>query len=245
MTERVALVTGGGTGIGLASARALAEDGFKVVITGRREGVLKEATATIDGGDYIAGDVSNGADIQRTVDQVKERYGRLDVLVNNAGVAPPGPIDQADEDHYDFVFGINVKGLIGMTRAALPLLRASKGNVINISSVVDTRPIPGFSVYSASKGAVTTFSKALAKELAPEGIRVNIVSPGPIETPLFDGLDVPEEEAQAMAEHIASMVPLARFGTAEEVAGAVRYLASPAASYVTGAEYTVDGGFAT
>ncbi|MDJ0975264.1 MAG: SDR family oxidoreductase [Planctomycetota bacterium] len=242
MSDRVALVTGGSTGIGRAIANRLAADGYTVVITGRTEATLEEAAAGSDAISYVVGDVADPAAVQAAVDAVKERHGRLDLLVNNAGIAPPAPLEAVDLDHYDKIFGINVRGLIDTTIKALPLLRESKGSIINISSIVGNRPMPQFSVYSASKAAVTNLSRAWAKELAPEGVRVNIVSPGPIATPIFDKAGFSQQEQEQMGEMITQLVPMGRFGEAEEVASVVGYLASDAASYVTGAQYTVDGG---
>jgi NAD(P)-dependent dehydrogenase (short-subunit alcohol dehydrogenase family) len=244
MSEKVAVVTGGSTGIGAASAKLLAEDGFKVLITGRNKETLIESAAQHDNIDYLISDVSIHDDVIKTVDHIKNVYQRLDVLVNNAGIATPIPFEQITMEHYDDIFNINVRGLVDMTHASLPLLKESKGNIINIASIVADDPFPGFVIYSASKGAVITITKGLAKELAEFGIRVNAISPGPIETPLFNKMGMNEEEQQGMGEKISAMVPLARFGTSEEVATAVAFLASDKASYVTGAQYKVDGGIA-
>ncbi len=242
MSQNVALVTGGSTGIGRAIAKQLAEDGFAVVITGRNEATLEESASQHEAISYVVADVTGTEDAERTLGEVQNRHGRLDVLVNNAGIAPLLPLEHATPEHVDAVFNVNVKGLIATTRAALPLLRSSKGNVINVSSVLGDRPFPNASVYSASKGAVNTLSRAWARELAPDGIRVNIVSPGPIATPIYDKMDMPEEQANEMAQQITSMVPLARFGESEEVASVVSLLASERASFVTGSQYLVDGG---
>lgn len=244
MTQKTALVTGGSTGIGAAIAKQLAEDGFKVLITGRNESTLTESAAQHDNIDYIVSDVSKHEDVVKTAEHISNVYKQLDVLVNNAGVATPIPFEQVSLEHYDDIFNINVRGLIDMTQASLPLLKESKGNIINIASIVADDPFAGFTIYSASKGAVITLTKGLAKELSEFGIRVNAVSPGPIATPLFDKMGLSEEEQTGMGESIENMVPLGRFGTPEEIATAVAFLASEKATYVTGAQYKVDGGIA-
>jgi len=244
MSLKVALVTGGSTGIGAAIAKKLAEDGFKVLITGRNENTLTESAAQHENIDWIVSDVSKHDDVTKTVTHINNTYKRLDVLVNNAGVATPIPFEQISMEHYDDIFNINVRGLIDMTQTSLALLKESKGNIINIASIVADDPFAGFSIYSASKGAVITLTKGLAKELASHGIRVNAVSPGPIETPLFDKMGLSEEELEGMGESIQQMVPLGRFGTPDDIAYAVAFLASDKANYVTGAQYKVDGGIA-
>jgi NAD(P)-dependent dehydrogenase (short-subunit alcohol dehydrogenase family) len=244
MTQKVALVTGGSTGIGAAIAKDLADDGFKVLITGRNENTLIESASQHDNIDWIISDVSKHDDVVKTIAHIERTYKQLDVLVNNAGIATPIPFEQITMEHYDDIFNINVRGLIDVTLTSLHLLKESKGNIINIASIVADDPFPGFSIYSASKGAVVTLTKGLAKEFAEFGIRVNAISPGPIATPLFNKMNLSEQEQEGMGESIQNMVPLGRFGTSEEVSSAVAYLASDKASYVTGAQYKVDGGIA-
>jgi NAD(P)-dependent dehydrogenase (short-subunit alcohol dehydrogenase family) len=244
LEQKTALVTGGSTGIGRAIAKRLAAEGADVVITGRHEDTLKEAASQDVKIAYVVGDIGRSEDVAHAISEVEQRHKKLDILVNNAGVAPAAPLAELDLSQYDSVFQVNVRGLIDTTRQALPLLRAAKGTIINISSVVGQRPMENLSIYSGSKAAVTALSKAWAKELARGGIRVNVVSPGPIETPIYQKFGLPTEAMQEMAAAIAQAIPLGRFGSAEEVARIVAFLASPEASYVTAAEYTVDGGYA-
>jgi NAD(P)-dependent dehydrogenase (short-subunit alcohol dehydrogenase family) len=244
LLDKTALVTGGSTGIGRAIAHRLASEGAHVIITGRHEETLRDATAQDAKLSFIVADVTDPEHVERTIAAVEARRGGLDILVNNAGIAPVAPLVQMDLDHFDKVFNVNVRGLIDTTLRALPLLRAAKGTIINVSSVVGTRPTANLSVYGASKAAVTALSQAWAKELAGEGIRVNVVNPGPIDTPIYQKFGLPEDALQEMTAAIKSGVPLGRFGTAEEVAAVVAFLASDEASYVTAAQYTVDGGFA-
>lgn len=242
-SQQVALVTGGSSGIGRAIAERLADDGWDVVITGRREDALREAAASRDSISYVVADASRADDASRTLSTVADRHGRLDLLVNNAGIAPGLPLAETSDEHVDAIFGTNVRGVVSLTREALPHLREAGGQVINISSAVAQRPLPGMSVYSASKAALSSLTKAWARELAPEGIRVNAVNPGPIDTPLFEKQEMSADEAEQMAAFITSMVPLSRFGQASEVASVVAFLASDQSGYVTASEYPVDGGF--
>jgi NAD(P)-dependent dehydrogenase (short-subunit alcohol dehydrogenase family) len=243
MTKKVALVTGGSTGIGAAVAIELANAKFNVLITGRNEHTLKTTAGQHENISYLVSDVSDPEAIDATIDHIRTEFGRLDVLVNNAGVAVPVPFENITPEHFDTTFNINIRGVVFMTQKALPLLKESKGNIINISSIVGDQPFPNFLIYSATKGAVITISKGLAKELAPYGIRVNAVSPGPIETPFFDKMGLDEGQKDGIEATVGRMVPLGRFGTAEEVAKTVAFLASDKASYITGAQYKIDGGF--
>lgn len=235
--NRVALVTGGSTGIGRAVARQLAELGAHVVITGRHEDTLRESASQHPNIGLVVADIARES--ARMVDEVGRRHGRLDFLINNAAVAPAATLPQSDAEHFHLVFDVNVLGLIETTRHALPLLRKSRGTVVNVTSIVADRPLPGIAVYSASKAAVVALTRSWAQELAPDGIRVNAVSPGPIDTPALGKAGVPRDQLERM---VSQLVALERLGTPEEVAHVVTFLCSPMASFVTGARYTVGGG---
>lgn len=242
LANRTALVTGGSTGIGRVIAHRLAAEGANVIITGRNEDTLKEAAWHDRKISYVVADVGRTEDVERTIAEIQKRHGGLDVLINNAGVAPVAPLSEVDMAQYDSTFLVNVRGLIDTTRQALPLLQASKGSIINISSSVALRPLANMSIYSASKAAVSALTKSWGKELAKDGIRVNSLIVGPIETPIYQKAQLSEEASQAHIDSVKRMVPLGRFGNAEEVAALAVFLASDEASFVTASEFAVDGG---
>lgn len=239
---KVAVVTGGNSGIGLATAKRFAQEGAKVVVTGRRQPELDAAVQEIGHGAIgVRGDVSNLADLDRLYATVKEKYGRVDVLFANAGMAEFAPIDQVTEEHFDRQFNINVKGLLFTVQKALPLIPDGGAIVLN-ASIVSISGMPAFSVYSATKAAVRSFARSWTTDLKARKIRVNAVSPGPIDTPGVDGLVKSPQEAEAFKASMAANVPLGRMGDPDEIAKAVVFLSSDDASYVTGVELFVDGG---
>jgi NAD(P)-dependent dehydrogenase (short-subunit alcohol dehydrogenase family) len=237
---KVALITGGGTGIGAGIARRFVAEGARVTITGRREGPLKALAGEI-GCDWVAGDVTVRADAGRTVAHAVAAHGGLDVLVNNAGVARAVPLAETTEALLDLHLGVNLKGPFFMTQAALPHLKARRGNVVHISTNVTVQGVPGYAAYTASKGALNALTVQLAAELAPAGVRVNCVCPGVVETPIFAAMMPPDQVAERLRA-LAGVHPLGRIGQPADVAGAVAFLASDDASWVTGVVLMVDGG---
>ena len=242
MKEKVALVTGAGSGIGQAIAKYLAEAGATVVIIGRTESTLKETAELNKNISYLVSDISIDENITAIIDEVKKRYARLDVLINNAGVAPVTPLAEVLLQEYDTAFITNVRAVVDLTRQALPMLKAVRGNVINISSTAAEKPIPNMSIYSASKAAMSALTKSWAKEMAKDGVRFNNVIVGPIETPIYDKTDLSDEGAQKHREFVLGTIPMGRYGGPNDVASAVLFLASDETKFVTGADFAVDGG---
>jgi NAD(P)-dependent dehydrogenase (short-subunit alcohol dehydrogenase family) len=239
---KVALVTGGSTGIGLATAARFAKEGATVFITGRRKEELDKAVKEIGPGAVaVQGDVSKLDDLDRLYDVIKQKSGRLDVLFANAGGGEFAPLGQITEAHYDKWFGINVKGLLFTVQKVLPLMPDGASIILN-ASIVSQKGMPAFSVYSATKAAVRSFARSWTTDLKDRKIRVNALSPGPIETPAIDGLAGDEEKSKQFKAQMAAQVPLGRIGQPDEIAKAAVFLASDDSSYVTGIELFVDGG---
>lgn len=242
LQDKVAVVTGGNSGIGLASAKALIDAGAKVVIFGRDQNTLDAAAETLGKNSLTEkGNVTEKADLNRLFDIAVKAFGKVDILYANAGIAEFMPVTDADQAHYDRIFDINVKGVYQTVQAALPAMNDG-GSIIFTTSVADATGTPGSSVYSAAKAAVRSFARTLSAELVGRGIRVNAVSPGPIATPIFDRLGLPAEATKAVEDSFVAKVPVGRLGQPSEVAAAVLFLASPASSYIVGAEIAVDGG---
>ncbi|QUQ64687.1 SDR family NAD(P)-dependent oxidoreductase [Kutzneria sp. CA-103260] len=240
-TDHVALVTGGGTGIGRATARQLADQGWQVIVTGRREAPLAELAAEHTAVGHRVADVADHTQAQRLIEDVVDTHGRLDALVNNAGRFSPVSIADVTPEALSELFSVNVFGPSYLVAAAVKHLSVSGGSIVNVSSAVAQRPKGGF--YGASKAAIDYLTRTWAAGLAEHGIRVNAVAPGPTETPILSTVLPPDKVAEIKAAEAAAL-PLKRRGTAEEVARWIVALADPAASWVTGQVISVDGGMA-
>lgn len=239
---KVAVITGGSSGIGLATAKVFRDSGAKVAISGRNQESLDDAIKELGAGVVaVRSDVSKLSDLDTLFNAVVKKLGRIDVLFANAGIAKFAPLSDVSEDAYDETFNINVKGAFFTIQKAIPHLNDNASIILN-SSFVNQAGVPTTSVYAASKAAVRSLARGISSELASRGIRVNVVSPGPIATPVYGKLGLPKESVDAFAANIVSQVPLKRFGQPEEVAQTVLFLAGSASSYITGVELNVDGG---
>jgi NAD(P)-dependent dehydrogenase (short-subunit alcohol dehydrogenase family) len=244
LAGKVAVVTGGSSGIGLAAAKRLASEGAHVFVTGRRKKELDAAAGQIGrNATAVVGDVANLADLDRLYETVRTQKGRVDVLFANAGMGEFAPLGEISEEHFDRTFGTNVKGLVFTVQKALPLM-PDGGSIVLNASVAGVKGFAAFSVYSATKAAVRSFARTWTSDLKARRIRVNVVSPGPIDTPILDGLFPTKEALEDFRTGVTAAVPLGRRGTPEDVANAVLFLASDESSYVAGAELFVDGGMA-
>jgi len=241
---KIALVTGGTSGIGLATAQRFALEGAAVVVSGRRQNELDAAVAKIGRGAMgVRGDVGDLQDLDRLVAAIKERHGRLDILFANAGSGHLLPLGAITEEHVDETFRVNVKGTLFTVQKALPLMPDGGAIVIN-GSMAASRGMPAFSVYAASKAALRAFARGWTVDLKARGIRVNVVAPGTIITPGYKTGGLTDEQIDGFKAMASAAAPLGRTGTVDEVAKAVSFLASDDASYITGIELFVDGGTA-
>jgi NAD(P)-dependent dehydrogenase (short-subunit alcohol dehydrogenase family) len=237
---KVAVVTGGNSGIGYASAKELKANGATVIITGRSEEKVKTASEEL-GVKGIVADVESILAIENLVAQVKTDFGKVDILFVNAGIFQAAPIGQISEEMFDHQMGINFKGAFFTTEKFLPILNDG-ASIINLSSINAYTGMPNTAVYAASKAALNSFTRTAATELAPRKIRVNAINPGPVSTPIYGKTGMAEEQINGFAEALQNRIPLKRFGQPEDIAKLVSFLASDDASFITGSEYNIDGG---
>ena len=241
LENKIAIVTGGGSGIGRAIARRFAKEGANVLIVGRKEVPLRETCEESANLSYLVGDITQTETIEKLLAAVRQRFGRLDILVNNAGWCPVQPITELTIEDYDRAFSLDVRAVVELTLHALPLIRQSKGSILNLSSVGATHRAPNLSMYVGAKAAIENFTRVWAMELAGDGVRVNAIAPGAIRTNIWNVTDLSPEAAKAHEDSIAAGIPFGRFGTPEEVANVAAFLASEEASYISGAICAVDG----
>jgi len=242
---KVALITGGSSGIGFATAKRFAAEGAFVYITGRRQTELDRAVLEVGANiTAIRGDAANLADLDSVFEAIRQQHGRLDIVFANAGTGEFAPLGQITEEHFDKLFDVNVKGMLFTVQKALPLLRDGSSIVLN-ASIVSSKGNPAFSVYSATKAAVRSFARTCSVDLRGRNIRVNAISPGVIPTPGFNtSLGLSNEQVEQFVQGFLPGIPLGRTGTTDEIANAVLFLASTESSYITGIELYVDGGMA-
>ena len=240
---KVALVTGGSSGIGKSIALLYAKEGADVIINSRKEEALKEVCKLNESKiTYVVGDITQDEVVKKIAEYIKTKFGKLDILVNNAGWCPVQPLKEIKISDYDKAFNLDVRALVNVTIECLPLILKAKGNILNISTVGASHRGPNLSMYLGAKAAVENFTRCWALELVKDGVRVNCISPGAIETNIWNVTDLSEEEAKKHKESMEKVIPMGRFGTPEEVANVALFLVSSEASYVTGSIYAVDGG---
>jgi NAD(P)-dependent dehydrogenase (short-subunit alcohol dehydrogenase family) len=240
LTGKIAVVTGGNSGIGYATAQYFKEAGANVVITGRSADRVAKAAADL-GVKGIVADVTDLSAIDSLVVQVKNDVGKIDVLFVNAGVFNPAPVGQISEEMFDMQMGINFKGAVFTTEKFLPIINDG-GSIINLSSINAYTGMPNTAIYAASKAALNAYTRTASTELAPRKIRVNSVNPGPTYTPIFGKTGMAEDQLNEFAGAMQNRIPLKRFGQPEDIAKLVTFLASDDASFITGGEYNIDGG---
>lgn len=241
---KIAVITGGSSGIGLATAKRFVSEGAYVFITGRRQKEIDAAVSEI--GKNVTGiqsDVSNLADLDKLYNTVKEQKGHIDILFANAGIGEFAPLGEISEEHFGKIFGINVKGVLFTVQKALPLFQDGSSIILN-ASIAASKGIEAFSVYNASKAAVRSFARTWTVDLRHRKIRVNAISPGPIDTPAVEGLVQNKEQVEELKKNLIIAVPMSRMGSPDEVAKVVSFLASDESSYITGIDLSVDGGMA-
>lgn len=240
---KTAVITGGNSGIGLATAKLYKEQGANVIITARSPESFAKAQAEFgEVFDVFQTDITQLDEIKDLAAKVKDKYGSIDILFANAGIAYFAPLSEVTSEFFDSQFNTNVKGLLFSVQQFVPLLNKG-GSIILTTSGSNTKGMPGSNVYAATKAAVRSLARTLSAELLPLGIRVNALSPGPIETPIFGKMGLSQEEIEGMAERIQSSTPIGRFGQPEEIARAALFLGSSDSTYVVGAELVADGGF--
>lgn len=240
LNGKVAIVTGGNSGIGYYSAKKLKNDGATVVITGRSEEKVADAARELG----VVGLVADTLDLTATddlVDFVKNEFGKVDILFVNAGIFQPASVGEISEEMFDHQMGINFKGAVFTLEKFIPILNDG-ASVINLSSVNAYTGMPNTAIYAASKAALNSYTRTAATELAPRKIRVNAVNPGPVETPIFGKTGMPEDQLNEFAQAMQNRIPLKRFGKPDDIANLVSFLASDDASFITGSEYNIDGG---
>lgn len=241
-SNKTYLVTGGTTGIGAATVAYLAEKGARVIATGRNPKTLEKAQASAPANtEIVASDASKLEDIRSLAEHIKTKYGTLDGVVVNAGIAAFKPLEAWDEESFDQLFAVNVKGPFFLVQQLRPLLKKNASIVFN-TSIVHEVGMGGAAPYGGTKGALRSLARSLSVELAGAGIRVNSVAPGPIETPIYDKLGMEAAEQEGFATHMASRVPLGRFGVSADIAAAFAFLLSDESGFITGEELSVDGG---
>jgi len=242
--DLVVVVTGGGGGIGLAAARAFAREQANVLITGRRAAKLEEIARTEPRIQALTADVGNPQDARRTIDRAIELWGRVDVLVNNAGAGAPMSLVDTTLEHANDIYAVNAIGPTMLAAAAAPYLMKARGSIVNVSSSLAQKAVAGFGAYCASKAALEQLTRCWALELAPHGVRVNAVASGPVESDfLRDRMGLSEATVEAVKEQERSIIPLGRRGVPEDVARWIVALASKDADWVTGQVFNIDGGF--
>jgi NAD(P)-dependent dehydrogenase (short-subunit alcohol dehydrogenase family) len=244
LNGKVAVITGGSSGIGLATAQRFVDEGAHVFIMGRRQSELDKAKALIgDGLTTVAGDVTRGADLDRLFATVSDQQGGLDILVTSSGRVEPEELGKITEENFDATFDVNARATLFTVQKALPLIR-NGGSVILLGSIAGYVGVRGYSTYSATKAALRSYSRTWTQEFSDRGVRFNTLSPGPVETPMFNGQADSVEAANEVKAAFIAAVPLNRLGRPEEIAAAALFLASDDSSFVAGAELSVDGGMA-